>query len=326
MNTNEQLFLGTFAIGLDEQYYPSDREIWTQDVDSVIFSIKLVKDDIDKKDLDDVSILIILPNKRKVVVTASYDEQSESYVSDTPFDTSVITNIRKERAYGYVYGEISDGEKRRGYDIGSFSFFTGTSKLDVAIEDAQKVYIPKFEELYTELKELGIHDAPDDGKLYARKNGMWIISGGITIEDVDAEITAKLEDLDIHAGQQGPKGDKGEAGQQGPKGDKGEDGQQGPKGDKGEPGTVGPRGESDIQSDRVYLYGYYPEGLRGTIVFPTPFESVPVVVPIYQGDGSSVILPVVQAYGVTTDKFEYLINDMNGNHNYNAFMNWIAVL
>ena len=45
------------------------------------------------------------------------------------------------------------------------------------------------------------------------------------------------EDLDIHDGEQGPKGDKGDTGEQGPKGDKGDTGEQGPKGDKGDTGS-----------------------------------------------------------------------------------------
>ena len=51
------------------------------------------------------------------------------------------------------------------------------------------------------------------------------------------------EDLDIHDGEQGPKGDKGDTGEQGPKGDKGDTGEQGPKGDKGDTGEQGPKGD-----------------------------------------------------------------------------------
>ena len=61
------------------------------------------------------------------------------------------------------------------------------------------------------------------------------------------------EDLDIHDGEQGPKGDKGDTGEQGPKGDKGDTGETGPHGDKGDPGSdwIPSEQELDDIADRV---------------------------------------------------------------------------
>ena len=81
----------------------------------------------------------------------------------------------------------------------------------------------------------------------------------------------------------------------------------------------------NVQSGRVYLFGHYPMGLRGQIQFPKEFQEIPVVAPIYQGDGSADVLPVVQAYAVTTTGFEYLVQDLSGTNQFNAFMNWVAI-
>ena len=95
------------------------------------------------------------------------------------------------------------------------------------------------------------------------------------------------EDLDIHDGEQGPKGDKGDTGEQGPKGDKGDTGEtgpqgpqgvkgdtgeQGPKGDKGDTGEQGPKGdkgdtgaqgEPGIQGPKGDTGSTGPEGPQG---------------------------------------------------------------
>jgi len=278
MNKSNQIFLGEFEIGLKAQHKNMHSEVWTQDINSVFFSFKLSKDD---EMIDNTTLLIVLPNETKVILQGIYDTEKEMYVTEH-FDTSVITNKAKQRAFGYLYGEAEDGTK--GYDIGSFSFFVGTSVIDKPLEDAESLYVPKFERLYNELKMLGVHDAPSNGKLYGRKDEAWteLVDSGVTEErakEIAKEVVEEFETTD----------------------------------------------STNIQSGRVYLFGHFPEGLRGEIIFPEEFEEIPVVAPIYQGDGSLTILPIVQAYGVTTRKFEYLINDMNGNHNFNAFMNWVAI-
>ena len=77
------------------------------------------------------------------------------------------------------------------------------------------------------------------------------------------------EDLDIHDGEQGPKGDKGDTGEQGPKGDKGDTGEQGPKGDKGDTGEQGPKGdkgdtgEQGPKGDTGETGPQGPQGVKG---------------------------------------------------------------
>jgi H-type lectin domain./Domain of unknown function (DUF2479). len=273
------MFLGEFGIGLKEQHKSTHREIRTQDINSVTFAFTLARDG-KRIELDYITLLIVLPNETKVVLQGVYDEEEKMYVTEY-FDTSVITNRSKQRAFGYLYGE-TENEGTKGYDIGSFSFFVGTSAIDKPLKEAESTYVPQFKQLYDELYNLGVKDAPSDAKMYGRKDGNWeeiVSDGGMTEDRVKEIVVEEIAELD----------------------------------------------RPNIQSDRVYLFGYFPEGLRGEIVFPKEFKTIPVVSPVYQGDGSLDILPIVQAYGVTTHKFEFLINDMNGNHNFNAFMNWVAI-
>jgi H-type lectin domain. len=269
-----QIFLGEFNVGLKEQHKSTHNEIWTQDINSVFFSFKLSKGD---EMIDNTTLLIVLPNETKVILQGVYDTEKEMYVTEH-FDASVITNRAKQRAFGYLYGEAEDGTK--GYDIGSFSFFVGMSAIDEPLEEAEGVYVPRFEELYEELKNLGIEDAPNDSKTYGRKNGEWqevVGSIGVTEERVK-EIAEEVVEASVKT-----------------------------------------------QSGRVFLFGHYPEGLRGVINFSKEFEEIPVVAPVYQGDGSVGVLPIVQAYGVTTTGFDFLVQDASGINNYNAFMNWVAI-
>jgi len=80
-----------------------------------------------------------------------------------------------------------------------------------------------------------------------------------------------------------------------------------------------------FQTGRVYLFGYYPDGLHGAIAFDSPFEDIPTVITSFQGDGSGTIKPTVSVYGTTANGFNFLVQDVNNINNFNAFMNWIAI-
>lgn len=81
---------------------------------------------------------------------------------------------------------------------------------------------------------------------------------------------AKVIELGIPAGPQGPKGDTGEAG---PKGDAGERGPQGPKGDPGQDGAPGKDGAQGPKGDTgsgFAVLGYFatPAALEAAITLP----------------------------------------------------------
>ena len=196
MNKSNQVFLGEFEIGLKQQHHSTHNEIWTQDSNSVIFAFVLTKDG-EKKIVDAIMLLIVLPNETKVILQGVYDTEKEMYVTEH-FDTSAITNKAKQRAFGYLYGEAEDGTK--GYDIGSFSFFVGTSAIDKKLEQAKSIYVPKFEALYEKLKNLGITDAPSDTEMYGRKNGNWEKITGVTEGRVKEIAEEVVEELDIKDG------------------------------------------------------------------------------------------------------------------------------
>jgi len=357
MEKENQIFLGEFEVGLKEQHKTTHNEIKTQDINSVLFGFKLTKEGESKADIDHISLLIVLPTGTKVILRGTYNVEKEMYITEY-FDTSIITNRSKQRAFGYVYGELETEEGTKGYDIGSFSFFVGTSALDKTLEDAESVYVPRFEDLYNELKTLGIHDAPNDSEPYARKNESWEkitdLTGGVSaaeVKEIATEVTGEIiEDLDLKDGVSPivdvapiPAGTKVTITDK--NGPKSMDILNGARGDKGNAGDsayqiwldAGHKGSeedflawlksesSNIQSGRVYLFGHFPEGLRGIINFPEEFKEIPVVAPVYQGDGALGILPIVQAYGVTTTGFNFLVQDVSGDNNYNAFMNWVAI-
>ena len=356
MNEKNQIFLGEFEVGLKEQHKSTYSEIWTQDVNSMLFAFKLTKDG-ERIELDYITLLIVLPNETRVVLQGAYDEEEEMYITEY-FDTSVITNRNKQRVFGYLYGETESEEGTKGYDIGSFSFFVGTSAIDKVLEEAESVYVPRFEDLYNELKTLGIRDAPSDGEAYARKNESWEkitdLTGGVSateVKEIATEVTGEIiENLDLKDGVSPivdivsiPEGTKVTITDK--NGPKSMDILNGARGDKGNAGDsaykiwldAGHKGSKEdflawlksessyIQSGRVYLFGHFPEGLRGIINFPEEFKEIPVVAPVYQGDGALGILPIVQAYGVTTTGFNFLVQDVSGDNNYNAFMNWVAI-
>ena len=86
-----------------------------------------------------------------------------------------------------------------------------------------------------------VEEAPEDGNIYSRQNGQWIVSTG-------------------EQGEQGPQGEVGPQGETGPAGEQGPQGVQGeigPKGDKGDTGDVGPAGPQGIQGEAG------PQGIQG---------------------------------------------------------------
>ena len=114
------------------------------------------------------------------------------------------------------------------------------------------------------------------------------------------------------AGDQGPKGEKGEQGEQGPKGEKGDQGDpglpgekgdqgdQGPKGEKGEQGEQGPPGAIDLPPDPYEgaLLGWLNNQLSwiGTPPIPIPEGVFGPIVSWSQNDGVITLADDVPAY------------------------------
>lgn len=119
-----------------------DSEIYTQDIESVLFEYEFDKDK-RRFDLDKVYTTFHF-EKTDSIIDVDADRIGNSYF--TRFEHKWIS--RKERVYAHVRGVKGD----KSYDIAKYRFDVDVSMIDRQLDEIQIIYSKSFEELLDEMR------------------------------------------------------------------------------------------------------------------------------------------------------------------------------